>query len=289
MPAWVAPLVAGAGMGVGLGAANALFRPKPPAPPTDIFHPEEYIDPETGEKKVFDRGKFYQLGGTERWAKDRRDEAFANAGGNALGADLARQRGEAAYRDQEYGMGGIRSMVDEQKAFLRGERKSLAEEQMAYGLTQANQNAAAMAGSARGYGGGMAALRGAQMAQQQQTSDALGMGAMLRAKEEESARQQLANLYQQDFANRFQRQQISDAEKSQYDSMVQYWRNQGLDVAKAEMLAYDLMNQRVLENLGLQTTAASEAFKGETAQYGANMQFMGSAAATAGRLYQPEK
>ena len=127
------------------------------------------------------------------------------------------------------------------------------------------------------------------MSQQQQTSDAIGQGSMLRAKEEDLARQQLANLYQQDFANRFQQQQLSDAEKAQYDAMVQYWRNQGLDVAKSQMMAYDLMNQRVLENVGVQTSAATGALQSQAQMYGADMSFLGTGLGAAGRIYAANK
>ena len=278
---------AGAAIGAGAGAAFSLLGGSGPSAPNvpNIFEKERYWDPESNTWKTFDRGSYYHIGGDPRWSKDRENEAMAQANSNLVRGGAAEQRAAEARAAQGHGMAGLYGMQQDYEAYLKGQRKSLAEEQLAYGLTQANQNAAAMAGSARGYGGGMAALRGAQMSQQQQTSDALGQGAMLRAREEESARQNLANLYQQDFANRFEQQKLSDAEKAQYDAMVQYWRNQGLDVAKAQMMAYDLMNQRVLENVGVQTSAATGALQSQAQMYGADMSFLGTGLGAAGRIY----
>lgn len=262
-------LGAGAAAGIAYGAFNKAFGDKPQAP-NNIFEK----DPETG----FDRSGLYHYKGDITDNAQKLEEGRLSSA--ARTAEYYGQQAEARSAQhaaqQEQAMQRQRFLQGEYEDFLAGKRQSAAALQSQAMLNDAGRQAMAVAGSARGYGGGTAALRGAQLAQQGMAQEATTQGGILRAQEEAQARKQLGDLYQADFQNRFAQQQLTDQEWQAYNEMTKYWEERGVDHEKARLMAMDLMTQRVLENMGLQTSSANAALAANQREKAAALQFIGT-------------
>lgn len=257
------PLGAGVGMSLGstLGGAVEGAFDDPSAPPAP------YVDP-----------AYYDTSGLDSISVDAKARAAAAANRQGYAADwgMADQDRALALDARARQMG----VADDLEAFLRGERTSLAEQQLRRGQIRAANEADNLAAGARG-GAGAQIIAQQQAGQQQLTGllETNQRSAELRAQEEANARGQLAGLLGQargqDLSMRGQSQ-----DQSRFDVDAQY-RNRDSNDAM----------QRFYESLRLQGEQSAAQVKQAqgAAQQGSAGAVLGYQAAAAQQQAQSDR
>jgi len=277
---------AGAAGGFVLGsAADSLLGGGDDAPqaqpPPDVFAVEYNPD---GTVK-FDRSGGYHFQGDitdtglalERFRLGQEAQAAKKSAANQ------EKLREQAFAQQNSELQRQAWLQGQYQDYLAGKMPSAAELQMQAGLAQAGRQGMAVAGSQRGYGGNLAGMRNAQLAQVGLQGQAIGDGAVLRAQEQAEARRDLGSLNQSMVDNRYRQQALADQEWQAYLHQKNYWEGRGVELESQRYKSIDDMTARTLQNQGMiaetgranagisqQQDAADMAFTGGVIQSGLN-------------------